>query len=264
MSNFLANLQNDFQDYLLGRSECVVERVDSTPDLNASLRLGIYHNAYRARLVEVLMDTYERVVPYIGEESFESAALAFIESNPPSARSVRDYGASFPEFLADYFEQDLEVAELAAMDKRLRDTFDAPDAEPLGIDDVAALQPEDWETVTFKLHPTVSIQEFNWNTIAIWQNLGNDETPPSAAKSDAPVFCLFWRKDLQPHFRSLSTEEHAALRFIVESRMFGHTCDLLADAFPELDVTSHVAAWLQTWLHDGILDKTFTLSKPDY
>lgn len=258
MDDSLAKLQNDFQDYILGRSDYVIERVDGTPAVSAACRLGIYHNAYRLRLLELLMDTYERVLPYIGGENFESAARAFIERHPPSARSVRDYGAHFPEFLADYFEQDPEVAELAAMDQRLRDTFDAPDAEALRIDDVAALQPEDWETVTFKLHPTVSFQEFNWNTIAIWQSLSNDETPPPAAEMNTSVFCLFWRINLQPHFRSLSKEENAALQAIGKHKMFGHACDLLAYAFPEVDMASRMAAWLQTWLRDGILDKTFT------
>jgi len=259
VNDSLAKLQNDFQDYLLGRSDHVLERVDGTSAVNAARRLDIYYNAYRLRLLELLMDTYERVVPYIGGENFESAARVYIERHPPSARSVRDYGANFPGFLADYFEQDPEVAELAAMDQRLRDSFDAPDADALGIDDVAVLKPEDWEAVTFKLHPTVSFQEFNWNTIAIWQKLSNDERPPAAAKINTPVFCLFWRIDLQPHFRSLTKEENAVLQLIAEGKTFGNACNLLADAFPELDVTSHIAGWLQTWLRDGILDQAFTL-----
>lgn len=259
MGDSLGKLQNDFQDYILGRSERVIARVDSTPSVSAAQRLDIYHTAYRLRLIELLMDTYERVVPYIGEESFESAALAYIERYPPSARSVRDYGANFPQFLAGYFERDPDVSELAAMDKQLRDTFDATDGEALAIDDVAALKPEEWENVTFKLHPTVSFQTFNWNTIAIWQSLSNEETPPSAVENNTPVFCLFWRKDLQPHFRSFSKEENVALQAIAEGKTFGNSCELLAEAFPELDVTSHMAAWLRTWLRDGILDKTFTM-----
>ncbi|MDH5730728.1 MAG: DNA-binding domain-containing protein [Gammaproteobacteria bacterium] len=257
MSNSLNQLQNDFQDFLLGKSERVIEQVDGTNSVSATRRLDIYHNAYRLRLLDVLMDTYERVVPYIGGENFESAALAFIESHPPSARSVRDYGVKFPEFLADYFEKDLEVAELAAMDQRLRNTFDAADAESLGLEDVATLSPEAWENLKFELHPTTSFQEFSWNTPEIWQSLSNDEAPP-LAQINSPVIWLFWRKDLQPHFRSMTQQEHVALQQIGQGYTFGKTCESLAHEFPELNVSSLIATWLQTWLYDGVLHKTFT------
>ena len=263
MKASLSSLQNDFQEYLLGHSDRVVDAVVSTRTVSAVRRLEIYHNAYRARLVEVLMDTYERVVPYIGTDSFESVAIAYIESNPSSARSVRDYGGDFPLFLANLFEQDPDVSELAAMDQRLRDTFDAPDAKALEMSDVATLKPDEWEGVIFKLHPTVSLQGFRWNTPAIWQSLSVDEAPPMAIENDTLVHWLFWRKDLQPHFRSLSSEEHEALRLIVEGNRFSELCDVMTDAFPDMDVTSYMGAWLRRWLDDGIFEKETALSKTD-
>jgi len=252
----LLSLQDGFQDYILGRSRDVIARVESTPTLSAERRLDIYHNAYRARLVELLADTYERLVLYIGNHPFDTAAHAYIETHPSTARNLRDYGArggGFPAFLAARFPDDPEVAELAEMDGRLRNTFDAPDAEALRLSDIAAVQPEAWDAMVFVLHPTVSFQSFNWNTPAIWQSLNEETAPPAAERLPQPATWLFWRKELQPHFRSLPDAECTALRAIGEGQAFGQICAMLASQNPERDIASRVGAWLRSWLEEGVL-----------
>lgn len=249
----LFELQAGFQGYLLGIDDRALTCVESTAKLSAKRRLDIYHNAYRARLVEVLADTYERLVRYIGDSQFDAAARAYIEAFPPAARNLRDYGGTFQDFLAGRFADDPEVAELAGMDLRLRNTFDAPDAEPLGLSQLASLHPEEWDASVFSLHPTASLQSFNWNAPAIWQSLNEERAPPVAERLPQPVMWLFWRKQLQPHFRSLSDEEATALQAIGRGEAFGEVCTALARARPDLDIAPQIALWLRTWLEDGLL-----------
>jgi hypothetical protein len=256
MSESLASLQCGFQDYVLGCDERALARVESTPGLTARRRLDIYHNAYRARLAELLADTYERVVPYVGETAFDEAARRFIEANPPAVRNLRNYGGTFPCFLADFFPDDPEIAELAEMDGRLRNTFDAADAATLGVADIATIEADKWDAVILELHPSASVQRFAWNTPAIWQSLSQEIAPPPAERLLPPVAWLFWRKDLQPHFRSLSAAEHAVLRGIGEGISFGGLCTELAENYPEIDVARQVGEWLRLWLDDGVLNKT--------
>jgi hypothetical protein len=251
--NSLVSLQTGFQDYILGKNDRVLARVESTPMLSAGRRLDIYHNAYRVRLGEVLADTYERVVLYIGEDSFDAAARAFIEEHTPTSRNLRHYGSEFPVFLASTFPHDPEVAELAAMDALLRNAFDAADAEVLRTSDIATLQAQDWDSVVFALHPTATFHTYHWNTPAIWQSLNAGDAPPDAELLPQPVMWLFWRKAMQPHFRSLSGEEHAALQAISEGQTFGSLCATLAHTHPQMDVAMQIAQWLRTWLDDGVL-----------
>jgi hypothetical protein len=249
----LLGLQAGFQDYILGRDDRALAQVESTPALSAERRLDIYHNAYRARLVELLADTYERLVHYIGDDSFDAAARAYIETHLPTARNLRDYGGDFPAFLAWYFPNDPEVAELAEMDLRLRNCFDAADAKPLRLSDLATVRPEEWGAKVFALHPSASFQAFNWNAPAIWQSLNEDCAPPAAERLPQPFVWLFWRKELQPHFRSLSDKETTALQAISKGQTFGEVCAALAHAHPVLDVAPQIALWLRAWLDDGVL-----------
>lgn len=255
MSNALDELQEGFQDYILGRSDRALNRIESTATLSAERRLDIYHHAYRARLVEVLADTYERVALYIGEESFESAAQAYVENNTSSTRNLRDYGRTFPAFLKKIYPDDGEIAELADMDGRLRYSFDGLDANTLQASDIASIEPQDWDRVIFQLHPTTSFVTFNWNVVDIWRHLSDEEAPPSAQRLALAQTWLFWRKGLQPHYRSLAPEEHSALRSISEGRAFGEICGELAEQFPDSDVTVCIAGWLREWLSDGVLQE---------
>ncbi len=253
MKQTLSSLQTYFQSYVLSRDTRVLNEIESTPDLPAQTRLDIYFDGYRARLADVLVDTYERVVAYIGEESFDAAARAYVETEPSFTRNLRDYGQQFPRFLETYFANDGEVAELALMDKILRYTFDAADVHPLTVKDVAGYQAEDWDSATFQLHSTACFVPFHWNTVEIWQQVSESNAPPVACRQAQPGIWFFWRKELQPHFRSLSAAEHYALAAIHEQRPFGEICQQLTERFADQDVTALVAVWLRAWLDEGML-----------
>lgn len=255
MSNTLIALQTRFQDYILGQDARALDLIESTPALSAARRLDIYHNAFRARLAELLADTFERVLRYIGDDAFERAAWDFVESHTPTARNLRDYGSGFPAYLAARFADDSDVAELAEMDWCLRNTFDAPDADALRAADLAAIPPDAWDALTFRLHPTVSFLVFHWNTPLIWQHLNEETAPPPAERAAQAHPWLFWRKTLQPHFRSLAPEEHVALLAIAAGSTFGEVCGLLAEAYPQLDVAPRIGGWLRCWLDDDLLRK---------
>ena len=247
----LSTLQDDLQHYILGVHQHALSEVISTTTLPAERRLDIYFNAYLIRLVELLQDTFERVPIYIGDDSFQSAARAYIEKSPSISRSLRDYGATFPAFVRDYFPHDQEVAELAQMDLTLRYAFDAEDAEILSLAALGNIAPDEWDSLVFKLHPSFSLHRFDFKTVAIWQAMNDGIAPPAAVRAE-PSDWLFWRKGLQPHFRSLSQLELVALQGISQQQTFGEICQQLAESTNE-DVTLIIGSWLRLWIEDGLL-----------
>ena len=127
----LTDLQVAFHDHLLNLPSTISQEVSEGGHIGVDHRLHIYHNAYRARLLENLQDAYEKTWAYLGDETFESSALAFIEDNPPRHRNLRWHGAAFPQWLAERFLQDQDIAELALIDWQLRLAFDGPNATPV-------------------------------------------------------------------------------------------------------------------------------------
>ncbi len=247
----LIQLQKRFQDYLLETAPGMDSQVKPGGRIPVDKRLGIYHNAYRVRLVDNLRDTFEKTWAYLGDDTFEQCARAFIEIHPPVHRSLRDYGAALPGWLERQFPRDADVAELAQMDWLLRQAFDGEDAEALPLEILAELGAEDWETIGLEFVPTLSMTPLRWNTPAIWHALDKGLPPPESQALLDQAWLLVWRRGWQPHFRSLDAVEHLALGRLVDGMRFADLCQALADA-PEA-APDQAAHYLRTWMTDGLV-----------
>ncbi|MBA4176282.1 MAG: DUF2063 domain-containing protein [Leptothrix sp. (in: Bacteria)] len=249
----LLRLQTDFQHHLLGRPSTIAAAVASGRGIGVDRRLQIYHHAYRARLAETLADTFGHTASYLGEAWFEADALAYVETHASTRPSLRDYGSDFPAWLQNRHPQDGDVGELAAIDWALRRAFDGPDAPVLGLAGLAALPPEAWATLGLRLQPTALLMTLHFNSLALWQALDADQAPPVAAPLAAPGTLLVWRRDLQPHFRSLGAVETLSLQRLQAGDGFDSVCRRLAERFADHDTAAEAGSLLRRWVDDGLL-----------
>ena len=249
----LTGLQVAFHDHLLNRpSDFALEVVDGGR-ITIEHRLHIYHNAYRARLLENLQDAYEKTWAYLGDETFEASAREYIEATPPNHRNLRWYGATFPGWLAGQFADDADIAELAMVDWQLRQAFDGPDATPIQADGLTGLAPADWETIGFQLAPTLHISPLRYNSMPIWHAIDQEQTPPASEELIEPSWLLIWRKGWQPHFRTISAVENAALLQLQQGTPFAQVCTALTTQFSETEAATVAAESLLVWLHDELI-----------
>ena len=250
MSSALPTLQAEFHAHLLGNDSDFAERVAGGGRIDTTTRLHIYHHAYRARLLDTLRDCYEKTWAYLGDDRFDSAALAYIEAHAPSERSLRWYGEGFPAWLNRRYPDDGDIGELAAMDWQLRLAFDGPDARALPLQALSAV---DWEQVGFAFAPTLSIEPLRFNTPALWHALDEDRAPPAAQRLPQPMQLLIWRKRWQPHFRSLDAIEAAALNALHGGATFAGACLDLQARHAALDVATLTAQHLRRWFDDELI-----------
>jgi len=251
--NDLTSLQVSFHNHLLNRPSAIAEEVVAGGRITVEQRLHIYHNAYRARLLEALQDVYDKTWAYLGDESFENAAREYIEVTPPAHRNLRWYGATFPAWLENKFPQDGDIAELAVLDWQLRLAFDGTDASPILPDSLSALASADWETVGFKLSPTLHISALNFNSVAIWHAIDQQQTPPASEKLSEPGWLLIWRKVWKTHFRTITAVEKAALLQLSQGTPFAEVCAALIEQFSQTEAAIVAAESLRNWLSDELI-----------
>ena len=256
MSLSVLSLQLQFQQHLLGRGDAA-ELLVGTP-ARRRLGLGIYANAYRLRLLDTLSDAYQKTEAVMGEAAFEAAAFGYITTHPPTTRSLRWYGGQFSTWLANQYPEAPALAEMARLDWALRTAFDGPDSPVLDATALGAIEPGAWATLRLVLVPTTEWLTFSHNTVAVWQALDDDESPPPLAASPIEVDWLVWRKGLQPHFRSLHRVEAALLRAIQEGGSFARACtiagSLAADlGHGEAEVSALIGGCIRQWLEDQLL-----------
>lgn len=249
----LNELQAAFHEHLLNGASAIAREVVSGGRIDIEHRLHIYHNAYRVRLLENLKQAFEKTWAYLGDETFDAAALAFVEANPPRHHNLRWHGADFPQWLANRFPADADIAELATIDWQLRRAFDGPNATPLAPSALAALSPDQWETVGFEFNPTLFLAPLRHNTVAIWHALDQEQTPPAAVALPEPTWLLIWRKGWQPHFRTLNAIEHAVLSRLHAGASFAGVCAALGEQSTDQQATQLAAASLRVWLQDELI-----------
>jgi hypothetical protein len=245
----LHELQAALQAHILSGDVAIAAHLKAPPGGQPRAeRLDIYHQGYRLRLLEVLQDHYERSVQYLGDVWFESEALAYIEANPSTSHSLRDYGQTWPDWLAQRHPADLDMADLARMEWALRSAFDAQDAPTLGLADLAGIPADAWDTVRLLPKPGTQVLHLATDAVALWQALAQSEAP--AEPLSRPTCVLVWRQGWQPHFRSLGPAEASAMRALLQGQSFAQACSGL-DGSP--DAASTAGRWLQQWIQDGVI-----------
>lgn len=250
----LEQLQNDFQNTVL-YAECVgavwVSR--SKHGLSSKTRLSIYHAAYRLRLIDVLLDTFEHTEAYLGEQWFQKLAEDFVQTHNSTHNNIGMYGQGFPAFLAEQLPNDLDVAELALMDWTLRRAFDGPDSAVMTQEHLQQLASGQLVIRHLEPVPTLSITKQQFNTLDIWHAINQDERPPTAERLPKPVDVLVWRKGHSPHFQSLSPIESVAINSICQRNTLEAIGTALATEFPDIDAAAEFGQLLNHCISEQML-----------
>lgn len=153
-------------------------------------RIGVYVDAYVLRLAEALRTNYPALHQLLGDNEFDRMACHYLAAHPSSHTSIRWFGQQLSTFLRTEspYANIPSIAELAEFEWALRHTIDAADAALITLETLQAIEPESWATLTFSLHPALSILLFEWNSPQIWSALVADEQVPDPA----PNPCTGW------------------------------------------------------------------------
>jgi hypothetical protein len=249
----LAELQRDFQRHVMHGHERIVDAIESTPRVPATARLAIYSEAYRLRLTEALASTLPRLQQLLGKEEFAKIAGEYIEVCPSSYPSIRWFGDRLPALLDRSYRNRPWIAELARWEWAVASSFDAADAEPIGVEALGAVAPEHWPTLQFQFHPSVQVMRMKTNAPTLFKALAEDASPPEATKLDQPQAWLIWRESLKTQYRSLTADEAAALDNARDGGTFESLCDTLCEWHEPEAVPMQAAGMLKRWVLEQMI-----------
>ncbi|NBF09595.1 HvfC/BufC N-terminal domain-containing protein [Pseudomonas sp. Fl4BN1] len=255
----LNDWQLTFEAYLLGvqpQADAVLgDSLIGGPTLDVGTGLAIYHNAYRARLLEVMVTDFPAILYWLGDEEFEALAAAYIRQSPSRHFSLRWLGQGFAEFILGHLvaEQGAPLAELARLEWAFTLAFDAVEAEVLTVSTMATLDAEEWPLLQLGLAPCVQWLGCRYNSVAQWRAVKDQADFPASALLDEEQLCLVWRVERVCRYRSLSTEETWALKGMIEERWnFAELCAELAVIYAE-GAPLQAVTWLKQWVEDGLV-----------
>jgi len=223
----------------------------STEETQLSEGEAIYHNAYRGRLKEALAEVHTKTWMWLGDESFEVAALTHIKRYHSKSWTLNNYGHGFCDTLDSLYPDDPEVAELAKLEWALHLTYAGEDTSPI---DTSQLSKIDWTFAKFIFVPTIQFFDIQTNAPAIWVALNNQETPPQVEHLFKTATIMVWRKGYDPHFRTLDYIQSEAIKHLFLGLSFAEVCEALI-VENDQEKTNLIASWLRDWMQAEIISE---------
>jgi hypothetical protein len=250
----LAPLQSRMQSFLLQAGADLAALVVADDLADAPTRLGIYADAYRLRLLEVLRGDYPVLLELLGAEPFEAVARGYIHAHPSDTPSVRWFGRHLAEHLRVLYPQRPQLADLAAFEWSQGEAFDAPDAPVLQLAAMAQIPPDSWGGMRVLLHPSARHLQLSSNAPALVGAQSRAQALPRSQSAAAETW-LLWRRQQMIHWRALGVEEAAALDAVRAHLGFGDLCERLCEWIEPDEVALAAAGMLKRWISDQLVSE---------
>jgi len=148
-------------------------------------RFAVYRNNVVVSLIDSVKAAFPAVLGLLGDENFTLVARNYIAQSPPSSPMMQKYGATFPEFLAQFppLASSPFLSDVALLERAYLDAYHAVDAGIVQPDDLAGLEPEETLELRFEKHPAANL-----------------------IRSGHPVFELYGAKQEFPDFDALDLD----------------------------------------------------------
>lgn len=225
------------------------------PSLSALERLGIYHHAYRARLVECLADDYPALRATVGPERFTELVHDYVDRHPSRSPNLNGYGRSFAGFLLA--QREVYLSELARLEWALVEVIHAGAAEPLSLTDLAELPVEAWANARLSPSDTVRLLSFTHPVNRAFQRYCETEVAsvPEPEPSVTLVYrqeLVSWRLDLDP---ALTTLIEGLFRGDSLARSLDRLAETAEDEVALAELEQKVMVHFREWVECGVFAK---------
>lgn len=215
----LADLQRNFiSDCLSGKlkqdNALLTKNIDSSV-ISAQGLMGIYQNSAIANITNSLKLTYPVIEKLVGEEFFSAMCREFIYITWPNSGNMDDYGAEFPDFLAEFEHAKhlLYLKDVARLEWAFHQSSLADDAI---ITDWSTLaQARDILQLQFLVTPSLSLVSSTFPIDKIW-HLNQDDTSADikvefADEQNTDTFIVLFRQQLKTVVLPITSGEFALL-----------------------------------------------------
>jgi len=248
-------LQRAFQRHVDRPGRAMERAVFATPEASAARRLGVYADAYRSRLVAALATDYPVLKGVLGNAGFERMMAEFIVAHPSRNANLRWYGGALGEFLArsPRWSRRPLLHELARFEWALGLSFDAADAPPVTVEEVARIAAAEWPGLRLRLHPSVQLLQLRSNAPRIWRAATEGRKTPAPIRHPRPAAWLVWRIGHDPYYRVLPPDEAWALGAARRGREFASVVDGLRRFVGTAQAAQSAAQLLRNWLSEGLI-----------
>jgi hypothetical protein len=208
-------------------------------------RVGVYHDAYFARLIDCLADDYPALRSVLGPDRFGALCRRYLVQRPPRSPSLNDYGNALPE-LAVSEPDGAVLRDLARIEWACAELVHAPQVAPVSAAELLAREATFAEARLVPV-PALRLLHLDHPVHALYLALRAGRSAQLPAPE--PAFVLVHRPEWAVTTTVLSPPEGELLASLLAGTAVGTA---LADAAQRGASETDVGAWFQRWLAAGM------------
>ncbi len=242
----LADLQADFAAALTDPSRPAPAGLQRQVKLPQSRRFDVYRNNMMVSLIEALEASFPVVQRLVGTDFFKAAAKTYIRREPPRSPVLLLYGESFGAFL-DGFPPAAGVpylGDVARLEWARVNAYHAADAEPLGIDRLAAIPEDALAATRFTLHPSLRLLRSRYPVASLWAVTGG-ANPDAEVDMTRGEEVAVLRPMLAVDVRLLPAGGHDFMACLAAGRSLGDAAAQATVAHSDFDLAQHLQGLFQ-------------------
>ena len=230
-------------------------------NLTSAQRLGIYGNAYFARLMECLRESFPVLEYALGTELFDEFSLAYLQRYPSQSYSLCELGDRFAQHLQQTRPDAQEsqagrvdwpdfLIDLAALERNIEQVFDGPGSEgesPLDLAQIETIDPDRWPEMNLQPVPSLRVLAFRFPVNDYYTAFRQDESPDMPAPREQYV--ALNRRQYVVRRLEIEPLEYQLLTRILQGDTIGQVIEAVTlSADIELsELANSLQAWFKKW-----------------
>ena len=251
----LRDVQTAFMSSIFATDDAAVAAHIESADSHGK-PMAIYRNNVYTALTKALEAIYPVIGRLVGEAFFKFAARRYIDAYPSTSGDLNRFGAHFAEFLGsfEYAASLPYLPDVAQLEWCCHQTYLAGDDQPLDLARLAAIPPQDYGRLRFRLNSACRLLHSAWPIDAIWRvNQPDYPGEQSVDLTTGGVSLLIQRHHNRIRLTALSAAEWRFLTALNDKQSLAAACDNVLRIDPDTDV----GALLQTCVAQATLVEFF-------
>ncbi len=249
-------LMDRFQSHILQPFDAVPpahEWIREKEHFPAKEQLNVYQLGYRTRLFQAIIEVFPATRHLAGEKPFDTLVRNYIEHTPSHFYSLDDYIAQALPF----FEDHLPIApfELATLELTIRMIQMQPQPDPVTLQDLATIPPDQFLSRNLRLLPSVQLLSFTHDVYSAYGQWLEKKVIDKVEQTPCHMMLHAVGEDV---YRSAPSEEDYRMLKVI------HEGETLEEVLHQLHTAHHVPQdqlleTLQTHLHSHVPQSVYRL-----